>query len=167
MFSLVAVAVLVALLLTSTLHSSGSGTTSVTNAPGVAEADGLEAQQALSAALSAVDTAAATSGGYGGLTASALSAAEPSVRFVSGASSSPSQVSVGVGQGATGGSVTLAARADDGTCWLVWKADGTSPWYGAETGQSSCTAPPLAATPAPGPVSSTAIGWQEGGFPAA
>jgi hypothetical protein len=174
MLSMVAVALLVALLLSETLHSNGSAKAGITNAPGVAQADGLVAQQALSAALSAADTAAVAAGGYGAITPSSLSSSEPSDSFVSGPSSSPSVVSVAVsaGQGssvpgaAPSGSITLAARASDGTCWLVWKS-AVATWYGAQTDLASCTAPAITNPPLPTPVSSTAIGWQEGSFPSA
>jgi hypothetical protein len=49
----------------------------------------------------------------------------------------------------------------------VWKGQGSASWYGAQTDQPTCTAPALASTPSPGPVSSSGIGWQTGSFPAA
>ncbi len=169
--SMVATALLVAILLGTTLHSSGNSDTSVSNAPGVAEADGLQAQQALTTSMSAAG-AAASSGGYGAITPSALSASNPSVSFVAGPSSSPSVVSVAVspGQGigldgGSGGSVTLAARSSDGVCWLIWKSATSPTWYGAQSGLASCTAPAIASEPSPSSVSSTAIGWQQGSFP--
>ena len=64
-----------------------------------------------------------------------------------------------------GGSITLADRSTDGTCWLAWKAAGGTTWYGAETGLASCTAPAISSTPLPGPVSSSSIGWKQGSFP--
>jgi hypothetical protein len=171
MLSLVAVALLVALLLGTTLHSSNNSDASISNAPGVAEADGLQAQQALDAGLSAATSAAVGAGGYGAITPSTLSAAEPSVTFVAGPTSSPSVVSVVVTPGQAGGfgtgpggSITLAARGADGTCWLVWKSAGAT-WYGAQTHLSSCSAPAIASAPTAGPVSSGAIGWQSGSFP--
>src|SRR5664280_357289 len=107
--SLLGVAILTALLLGSTLKSGSSSSTNIDNAPGVAAADGLQAQQALSTGLTAADSAAASQGGYG----------------------SPA-------------------------------------WYGAQTGRlASCTAPALASAPTPGPVSSSAVGWQQASFPAA
>ncbi len=75
--------------------------------------------------------------------------------------------SAGVSGTTGGGTVTLAAHSSNGTCWLVWKGDGSATWYGAQTGLASCTAPTLGAAPSPGPVSSSAIGWQQGGFPTA
>jgi len=174
-------AILVALLLGTTLKSGSS--TNVTNAPGVAEATAVQAQQTLSTALTAAD-AAASSGGYGSLTVSALSASNPSISFVTGPSSNSATVSVavtggdgGAGEGGgvsiggisagSGGSVTLAVRSADGTCWLVWKSATSATWYGAQTDLSSCTAPALDSTPSPGPVSSGSIGWQQGSFPEA
>ncbi len=197
------VAILTALLLTNTLSSGGGSATSGTgidNAPGVAEATSVQAQQTLSTALTTV-SAAVASGGYSSLSSSALSASNPSIAFVDGASSNPTTVSISVvpgsdgggggvggasgtaggiggidggavsgdgvgGVSGTGGSVTLADRSTGGTCWLVWKSAGSATWYGAQTDQPSCTAPALASGPGAGPVSSTAIGWQEGSFPA-
>jgi hypothetical protein len=171
MLSLVAAALLVALLLSSTLHSSSNSTTGISNAPGVVQADGIQAQQALTTALSTVSSAAVADGGYGNITPTALSASEPSVTFVAGPTTSWTTVSVAVAGGTggaigsgSGGGVTLADRAADGTCWLVWKSAGAT-WYGAQTSTSSCSAPAIASAPSPGPVSSSAIGWQEGSFP--
>ena len=164
MLSMVAVALLVAVLLSSTLHSGGNSSTSVSNAPGVAEADALQAQQSLTTALSATGAALAQAGGFGGVSASALASSDPSISFVNGASSSPIVVSVGADS--QGGSVTLADRSADGTCWLVWKSAGAT-WYGAQTHLASCSAPAFGSPPATGPVTSTAIGWQQGSFPAA
>jgi hypothetical protein len=151
-------------LLLGTMLNSNSGansSTSVTNAPGVALANNLQAQQNLSQALTAAAGAAGAPGGYGSLDASTLSAAEPSVTFVDGPSSSASTVSVSSGSGG----LTLADRSSDGTCWLVWRGGPGPAWYGAQTELSSCTAPSLAGPPTPGPVSSSAIGWQQGSFP--
>jgi hypothetical protein len=161
MLSLVATAVLVALLLSTTLHSSDNSTTSITNAPGVAEADGLQAQQALSTGLTAAETAAAGSGGFGQVTAAMLTAANPSTTFTSGPSTSAAMVSVATSTD----SITLADRASDGTCWLVWNSSTGGTWFGAQTGLPSCTAPVLASAPVASPVSSSSIGWQEGSFP--
>jgi len=178
--SLAITAILVALLLGTTLKSGSNSSTNITNAPGVAQATAIQAQQTLSTALTAADTAA-SSGGYGSLTVSALSASNPSISFVTGPSTDPSTVSVAVtggGAGAeggfgvdgvpggSGGSVTLADRSTDGTCWLVWKSAASAAWFGAQTDLSSCTAPALDTAPSPDPVSSTSIGWQQGSFPA-
>ena len=162
--SLAITAILVALLLGTTLKSGSNSSTNVTNAPGVAQAAAIQAQQNLSSALTAADTAAST-GGYGSLTASALSASDPSISFVTGPSSDPATVSVAV-TGGGGGSVTLADRSTDGTCWLVWKSAASATWFGAQTDLLSCTAPALDSAPSPGAVSSTSIGWQQGSFPA-
>ncbi len=142
MLSLVATAVLVALLLSTTLHSSDNSTTRITNAPGV-------------------ETAAAGSGGFGQVTAAMLTAANPSTTFTSGPSTSAAMVSVATSTD----SITLADRASDGTCWLVWNSSTGGTWFGAQTGLPSCTAPVLASAPVASPVSSSSIGWQEGSFP--
>jgi hypothetical protein len=207
MLSLVAVALLTLLLMSTTLNSSSTSATSVSNAPGVGLADNLLAQQSLSTALTAVDAAASSAGGYGSLDLGVLSASDPSVSFVAGPTTGASAVSIavtggsggsggassaggggsvnsaissaeaaagaggggGVGSGtATGGasgSVTLAARSSNGTCWLVWRGAGSATWFGAQTGQPSCTAPALSSAPEAGPVSSSSIGWQPGTFP--
>jgi hypothetical protein len=180
--SLAITAILVAVLLGTTLKSGSNSSTNVTNAPGVAEATALQAQQTLSTSLTAAD-AAASSGGYGSVTTSALSASNPSISFVTGPSSDSNTVSVavtggdgGAGEvggvsvggvpGGSGGSITLADRSGDGTCWLVWKSSSSGTWYGAQTDLSSCVAPALDSTPSAGPVSSASIGWQQGSFPA-
>jgi hypothetical protein len=171
MLSLVATALLVGILLSATLHSGNSSNASISNAPGVAEADGLQAQEALSTGLSAASTAAAGAGGYGTITPGELSGSEPSATFVSGPSSNPSTISIavspGLQMGVTGGpsgSITLADRSADGTCWLVWRS-AEATWYGAQTDLSSCTAPAMATAPSPGSVSSSSIGWAQGTFP--
>ena len=168
--SLVGVAVLVGILLGTTSHSGGNADTSVSNAPGVAQSDNLVAQQALSTALSSATAAASGSGGLGSLDPSTLSASDPSTTFVSGPSTNASTVSVAVTvdpSGGGGGSVTLADRSSNGTCWLVWDPTGGATWYGAQTGLADCSAPSISSAPPPGPVSSSAIGWQHGGFPPA
>jgi hypothetical protein len=162
--SLLVSAALTALLLGTTL-TSGSGansSTSVTNAPGVATAMNVQAQQTLSQALTAADAAAAAPGGFGSVDASTLSASNPSLSFVDGPTASSTTVSVASGAGG----LTLADRSSDGTCWLVWHDASDPTWYGAQTGLSSCTAPSLSGAPTPGPVSSSSIGWQQGSFPA-
>ncbi|HEY1990773.1 MAG TPA: hypothetical protein VGG43_15000 [Acidimicrobiales bacterium] len=163
MASLVIAAALVALVLSATLSSHGTSQPGIANAPGVSLADNLQAQQTLATSL----TAAATAGGAGdfsAVTADMVSAANPSIRYVEGPSSSSSVVSVATS--ATGGSLTLVARAAGGTCWVVWAGSGGT-WYGAQTNQTSCTAPSLDVAPMASPVSATAIGWQRSGFPAA
>ncbi len=171
MLSLVAVALLTALLLGSTFGSgsnpSGSTASGVAGNPAVAMADAVEAQQSLSTGLHAAQDASAAAGGFSSVDVATLSASEPSVTFVSGPSTGPNTVSVATGSTSDGtGSVTLADRSSDGTCWVVWTAPPSSTWYGAQTGQRSCTAPALSGTPSPGPVTGSAIGWQEGSFPA-
>jgi hypothetical protein len=164
MASLVVVAVLALVLLNSMLGSHGTSQPAITNAPGVGLADNLLAQQALSTSLTTATASAAGTGDYTSVTPTALSTANPSVTYVAGPSSSSSVVSVA--NSSTSGSLTLVVRAASGTCWVVWAGSG-GPWYGAQTGQASCTAPSLDAAPTASPVSSTAIGWQHTGFPAA
>ncbi len=201
MLSLVAVALLALVLMSTTLHSGSTSSTNIANAPGVGQADSLVAQQSLSTALTAVGSAASSAGGYGAVEVGTLSAADPSVTYVTGPTTSASTVSIaltatggspsnptgspggavgaaisgaeaagsGADTGGSGGSgtVTLAARSANGTCWLVWRGDGSATWYGAQTGLPSCTAPALAAAPSAGPVSASGIGWQQGSFPSA
>jgi hypothetical protein len=171
--ALLATAVLTAILLGTTLGANGStGSPSsgsgISNAPGVAEATSLQAQQTLSTGLTTVMSMVASAGGYGSLQPSTLSASDPSITFLSGPSTNATTISLavvgGVGNGG-GGSVTLAVRSTGGTCWLAWKSSGSDTWYGAQTGQSSCTAPALASVPTAGPVSASSIGWQEGSYP--
>jgi hypothetical protein len=181
MIGLVVVALGVVLLLSSSFHSGGTSS-GVAGSPGVAIADRVQAQQSLSTALTAAETAAAVSPGYGGLTASQLQSSNPAITFESGPSSGPTTVSVAVssgtsssdgsgvdgvsaGVGGTPSSITMADRSSDRVCWLVWKSDGSDAWYGAQTDLASCTAPALSAAPAPGPVSATSVGWQKGSFP--
>jgi hypothetical protein len=170
--SLVATALLVALLLGNSLHSGSAAKPNVANAPGVGQANELQAQQALSTGLASAATASAAAasaaaGGFGSLDISTLSASDPSISFVSGPSANASTVSVVVASDASGGgSITMADRSSDGICWLVWRAAGGTTWYGAQNGLSSCAAPAITTAPAPGSVSSSAIGWQEGSFPA-
>lgn len=163
--SLVATALLTALLLSATLHSGGHSTTSVTNAPGVAQADHLEAQSALSTALSSAEATASTVGGYGSLTPASLSGENPAVGVVAGPSTDASTISMSVSAGTGAGAVTLADRSPDGVCWLVWKSAAGPTWFGAQTHATSCTAPPLSTPPVPGSASASTIGWQPGSFP--
>jgi hypothetical protein len=217
--SLLATAILTAVLLGTMLKTSGTSNGSISNAPGVAEATALQAQQTLSTGLTAAGAAAANAGGYGSLQPSTLTASNPSITFVTGPSTNSSTVSMAVvsdvagdagggapASGATGGStsdiggyagsiaaatgaasagggggggggagqagsgnggaITLADRSTDGTCWLIWRSAGGT-WYGAQTKQASCTAPPLASAPPAGAVTSATIGWQQGSFPGA
>lgn len=167
MLSMVAAALLVALLVGSSFHSGSTASGTASN-PEVALADSAQAQQSLSTGLHAAEDAAASAGGLASVDTATLSAAEPSVTFVAGPSTGPTTVSVATGSTADGtGSVTLTDRSSDGTCWVVWSSPSSTTWYGAQTGQSSCTAPALSGPPSPGPVSGSAIGWQSGAFPAA
>ena len=162
--SMVIVALLVLIGLKATF---GSGTTagSSIHQP-VSAADDAQAQQSLSTALTTAGAAAAGTGSYVGLAASALQTAEPSLTFVDGASSGPGTVSVASTSDGSG-SITLAARATGGTCWVVWRSPQAGTWYGAQTGGGSCAAQPVEPTPNPGTVSATSIGWQQGSFPTA
>ena len=94
--SLLATAVLTAILLGTMLNTSGTSNGSISNAPGVAEATALQAQQTLSTGLTAADTAAANAGGYGSLQPSTLTASNPSITFVAGPSTNSSTVSMAV-----------------------------------------------------------------------
>lgn len=115
------------------------------------------------------DTSASPSGGNGG------SDGVAGVSGIPGVDGAGDGVGNGVGNGAgngagngtstASGAVTLADRSSDGVCWLVWKSSNSATWYGAQTGLTSCAAPQLSGAPTPGPVSTTAIGWQHGGFP--
>ncbi len=190
--ALLATAVLTALLLGTMLNSDGASGSGVSDEPGVAQATALQAQQTLSTGLTAADAAAVNAGGYGSLQPLTLTASNPSIIFVNGPSTNSDTVSMavvsgndsqsdaGTGDGAGmggdaggfesggdggGGSITLADRSTNGTCWLVWKSTGGDTWYGAETGQASCIAQPIASTPSPAPVSSSSIGWQSSSFP--
>ena len=165
MLSLLVSAILVALVLTSTLGSHGQSKPGIANAPGVGLADNVQAQQALSISVTAATTAEAASGGdYSTVTVSILSAANPSITYMDGPSTSSSVISVA--NSASGGGITMVVRASSGICWLVWAGSGGT-WYGAQTNQTSCTAPPLNSAPTASAVSSTAIGWRHGGFPGA
>lgn len=181
--SMVVVAALVLLAAKATLGSTASSNDSVSGNPEVALAESVQAQQSLSTALNAASGLGAGGGGssIAGLGDSGdggaadtgaaadiahLSASEPSLTFVSGPTSSATTVSVAEDPSLPG-AVTLATRSAAGVCWLVWHAPGTPPWYGAQTHLASCSAPALGAPPNPGPVSSTAIGWQTGSFPSA
>jgi hypothetical protein len=170
LISLVLSALLVALLLSATLRSSGTSKKGISNAPGVGQADNLLAQQSLASSLTTATSQAAGLGGFGSLSAAALSAAEPSTTFTSGASTNSSTVSVASSlgtAGGSGGSITLAALSSAGICWYLWQTTGGVAWYGAQTGQTSCTAPAIDTAPSEGPASSAAVGWLQGHFPPA
>ncbi len=100
--SLVVGALALALVLGTTLHSTGTSPNGVANAPGVAQADRIQAQQSLTTGLTAAQTLAAGAGGLAGVTAAELQSSNPSLDFVSGASSGPTTVSVAV-SGESGG----------------------------------------------------------------
>ena len=155
----VALLVLVALKATGT-GGAGSATRTPTQAAGAADA--AVAQQNLQTGLTSVEQTDA--GGQGTADPSNLQASNPSISFTSGPSTGPGTVSVA---STDGSAVTLAARSSDGTCWVVWWAPTGGTWFGAQPGQASCTAPALATAPTAGPATSSTIGWQQGGYPAA
>jgi len=159
--SLLVTALLVLLALKAT-GVTGSGT-KATPTQSVSLADDTQAQQNLSQGVSTLQQT--DPGGQGSASAASLQAANPSVTFTSAASSNPSTISVT--PQSDGSSVALADRSTDGTCWTVWWSPTAGAWFGAQTGQSSCTAPSMSGPPTPGPVSASAIGWQQGSFPAA
>ena len=120
--------------------------------------------------LSMAVVAGATAQSAGGGAAAAANAIAAESNSGDGAgtgagSSAATGAAGGAGSGTGGGTITLANRSTDGTCWLVWKASGSSTWYGAETKLASCTAPAISSAPSPSPVSSSSIGWQQGSFP--
>jgi hypothetical protein len=159
--SLLVTALLVLLVLKAT-GTSGSGK-SGTPSQSVSLADTAQAQQNLSEGLSTLQQTDPS--GQDSVDAAALQSADPSVTYTSAASSSPSTISVATQ--ADGSSVALADRSTDGNCWMVWWSPTAGAWYGAQTAQSSCTAPSVSGTPTPGPVSDSTVGWQQGSFPAA
>jgi len=160
--SLLVSALLVLVVLKATV-TSGSGTgTAAAPSPQVAAADAAEAQQNLANGLTTARAAAG--GGLGTIDPAALQAADPSLTFTSAPSTAPGTLSV---DSSPGGAVTLAARSTDGTCWDVWESATGGTWYGAQTGQASCPAADPSTTPPPGPLSSYAVGWQQGSFPTA
>ena len=68
------------------------------------------------------------------ITPAVLSAAEPSLRWSTGQSTSgPGTIAALNGQVVeTGGwAIGLAVDAGDGTCWYAFQADNDAPWYGA------------------------------------
>ncbi len=194
--SMLITAALVVLLLKS-FAGDGSSSDNPNDSPGIQLADDLQAKQTLSSSLTSAQSQAAQAGGYGAVTAAALGADNPGITYTSGASSSPTAVSVasdstatsgvtgttspggalnpdgsdatpgGGGSGGSGGSVTLASWSTSRTCWLIWQPTGGQPWYGAQTNLPNCTAPAFSAAPTPGMPTSTSIGWQQGSFPAA
>jgi len=157
--SLFVTALLVLLVRTAT-GVSGSGT-SGTPSQSVALADDVQAQQNLSQGVSTLQQT--DPAGQGSVDAAALQSANPSVTYTTGASLNPSTISVT--PQSDGRSVALADRSTDGTCWVVWWSPTAGTWYGAQTGLSSCTAPSLSGPPTAGPVSGSAIGWQQVTFP--
>lgn len=164
--SLLVVALLVLFSAKAVLGSSNASSTGSSVAAPLAAADATEAQQALSTGLTAAMTAAGTTGTFVGLDASSLGASEPSISFVDGPSTGPNSVSVAsTSEGV--GSVTLAARSTDGTCWFAWRSPQAGTWYGAQTKTTTCAAQPVEPTPNPAPVSSSSVGWQQGTFPQA
>jgi hypothetical protein len=145
----------------------------------------IVAETTLETAESAVQTVATTTG-YGTISAQSLAFDEPSVHFTQAASNADTTVSVATsgGQAATpgdtsiqavvggassgGGSVTLAAFSQStsgtGSCLYVWMTTGAT-WFGAEPGETACTAVALSTAPAAGPPTSATIGWSSTTFP--
>jgi hypothetical protein len=161
--SLLVTALLVLLVLKATgTTGSGSGA-SGTPSQSVSLADDTQAQQNLSQGVSTLQQT--DPGGQGSVSAATLQAANPSVTFTSAASTNPSTISVT--PQSDGSSVALADRSTDGTCWMVWWSPTAGTWFGAQTAQNSCTAPSLLGPPTAGPVSGSAIGWQQGSYPLA
>jgi hypothetical protein len=160
--SLLITALLVLLVLKATATSGSAGSGSPSDAPSaaVSAADATQAQQNLATGLSSVEQSDV---GSQGVDPAALQASDPSISFTSGPSTSPG--TVGVASTTVGGAVTLTTRAADGTCWIVWWSPTGGTWYGAQTGQASCTAPSPSVAPTTGPVTGTSIGWQQGSNP--
>jgi hypothetical protein len=138
---LLVVAVVITLLVGTTMHTSGKATASASN---VTTGNDHQAQQALSAGLPEA-SAKAGSRGYAFLDISTLSTSGASVTFGSGPSSNPSTVSVHIvgghsnnqnknrNQRTAGASITMADRSSDGVCWFVWRSTESATWYGART----------------------------------
>jgi hypothetical protein len=145
----------------------------------------IVAETTLTTAESAVQTAATTTG-YGTISAQSLAFDEPSIRFTSAASNADTTVSVATsgglatipgdtsiqavvgGASSGGGSVTLAAFSQRtsgiGSCLYVWMTTGAT-WFGAEPGQTTCAAASLSTAPTAGLPTSTSIGWSSTTFP--
>lgn len=169
---------------TALLGGSGSGNNGLGTGNGspANKAYDIAAESTLETAQSAVETVATTSG-YSGISASSLEFDEPSVRFISGPTTSDTSVSVADsatgstapgqapslgGAASSAGSVTLAAYSEstsgNGSCLFVWMTTGAT-WFGAEADQTSCTATALASAPTAGTPSATSIGWAQTTFP--
>jgi hypothetical protein len=164
--SMLLVALLVIVSVKATLGSSGSASVHSSIQAPLSAADATQVQQTLSTGLAAAASAAGATGSYVGLDASTLETSEPTISFVDGPSSGPTMVSVASTSDGSG-SVTLAARTSDGTCWFAWRSPQAGTWYGAQTRTTTCAAQMVEPTPNPGPVSDTSIGWQQGSFPQA
>lgn len=170
---LLVVGLLTAILVGTTLDKGGQNGTA--GNPTVGLAADTQAKSSLSQAVTAAQQALAAGGG---ISAAALATANPGLEYTPGPSTGPGVISVAAAAGAGTGGVSvpgapatgssgaaLAVRSTSGNCWFAY-LDGAVPWYGEQTGQASCSAPPLSGAPSPGPVSSSAIGWQAGSFPA-
>jgi hypothetical protein len=122
-----------------------------------------------SSAPTTVSVAVSASGGAGAGGGGDPSTGAGGIPNIPGVTSGGGVGSAGAGNGNGNGSdtsgITLADRSSDGVCWLIWKSTGSATWYGAQTGLTSCNAPQMSTTPTPGPVSASAIGWQQGSFP--
>jgi len=183
--SLLIVGLLTAILLGSTLGNGSKGTA---GNPDVGLAGDVQAKTNLSEAVSAAQQ---TLSAGGAVSAAGMSAANPSLQFTAGPSTGPNVISMtsapgggitgaggvtipgaggvtvpGVGGGsgapAAGSSgVVLAVHSAAGNCWFAYLG-GSTVWTGEQTGQASCSAPTLSGPPSSSPVSSSAIGWQQG-----
>lgn len=143
-------------------------------------------QHNLQAAITAAKTQFSTSGNYSGTTASSLSAAEPTLTFVAGASTGPKTIGFTLGAGTNGNiqSITMAAQSPTGNCYYALDVEsassaatttdsqGSQPtssggtaavpitagdWYNDNKGASGSSC--TSATP-------PATGWSNSGFPA-
>lgn len=147
--SLLAAALLTLLLLSTTLHSSGTSDTSISNAPGVGLADDLVVQQALSSALTSIGAEASSAGGYGALDITSLSTSDLSISFVAGPTSSPSTISVGLtgsSGGASGAGVpgSVPSGGSSGVGGAVGAAIGGADAAGASGGGADSSSVTLA-----------------------
>jgi hypothetical protein len=142
MISLVGVALLTLLLLSTTLHSSSTSATGVSNAPGVGLADNLLAQQSLSTALSAVGAAASSAGGYGSIDLGVLSASDPSVTYVNGPTTGASTVSIAVTNVSGASAGGIPATGDSGGSYgsAISRAEAAAAGSAGGSGGSGPTA---------------------------
>jgi len=188
--SLLIVGVLTAVLLGTTLDGGSNGTA---GNPAVGVASDVQAKASLSEAQTAAQSALAAGGSVSaaGLQAAdpslqftsgpstgpgviSVAAAAGSASAAAGGVTVPGAAGVtvpgaaasgGAGAAASGGSeAVLAVHSSANNCWFVYLGGGVT-WYGEQSGQAGCTAPPLSGPPTAGAVSSAAIGWQQGSYP--